>query len=553
MIQANRADRPAGCIVGLHYHLHQADYWYVPFGRRGSCCTTCASARRPTARPRASTSGSPRRRPTTTGRATSRPGVAHGFAALTDMTITYLVDGYYNAADELGVAWDDPEIAADWGVDDPILSDRDRSEPQARRDHRPARPRWPTCAHEACSSPAAPGSSARTSCATGSRRDPDDAVVAFDALTYAGNRANLAGVDDRIEFVHGDIGDLDPRERRCSSVTTIDVIVNFAAESHNSLVRSHQNPGPLLPHQRARHADAARGRAGASASSASTTSRPARSTATSRSTTASRSPKTSPYRPRTPYNASKAGGDHAVRAYHETFGLPITITNCANNYGPYQFPEKVDPALHHAGARRQPLPLYASTREPARVDPRRSTTAARSTRRARAWPRRRDVPRRHRRRARSSSEIADARARRARQARVAEDDRARPARSRPALPARLRRRSGDELGWEPQVEFEAGLARDRRVVRGESRLVGTAARPCAGRGDAAGSAVTGCSACASSSPAPGGMVGREVVRALDGHDVVALRPRQARRRRPRGRPRGGARDRGPRSWSMPAA
>jgi dTDP-4-dehydrorhamnose 3,5-epimerase len=57
------------------------------------------------------------------------PGVAHGFASLTDMTITYLVDGYYNAADELGVAWDDPEIGADWGVADPVLSNRDRANP----------------------------------------------------------------------------------------------------------------------------------------------------------------------------------------------------------------------------------------------------------------------------------------------------------------------------------------------------------------------------------------------------------------------------------------
>jgi dTDP-4-dehydrorhamnose 3,5-epimerase len=57
------------------------------------------------------------------------PGVAHGFAALSDVTITYLVDGYYNPADELGVAWDDPAVAADWGVSAPVLSDRDRSNP----------------------------------------------------------------------------------------------------------------------------------------------------------------------------------------------------------------------------------------------------------------------------------------------------------------------------------------------------------------------------------------------------------------------------------------
>jgi dTDP-glucose 4,6-dehydratase len=68
-----------------------------------------------------------------------------------------------------------------------------------------------------------------------------------------------------------------------------------------------------------------------------------------------------PYRPRTPYNASKAGADHAVRAYFETFGLPVTITNCSNNYGPYQFPEKVIPLFVTNAINDQPLPMYAST------------------------------------------------------------------------------------------------------------------------------------------------------------------------------------------------
>jgi dTDP-glucose 4,6-dehydratase len=68
-----------------------------------------------------------------------------------------------------------------------------------------------------------------------------------------------------------------------------------------------------------------------------------------------------PYRPRTPYNASKAGGDHVVRAYHETWHLPITITNCANNYGPYQFPEKVIPYFTTLALQDLPLPMYAST------------------------------------------------------------------------------------------------------------------------------------------------------------------------------------------------
>ena len=71
------------------------------------------------------------------------PGVAHGFAALTDMVITYLVDGYYNPADELGLMWNDPAVTADWGVTDPILSGRDQANPG--RDGIPAgrRPYWP--------------------------------------------------------------------------------------------------------------------------------------------------------------------------------------------------------------------------------------------------------------------------------------------------------------------------------------------------------------------------------------------------------------------------
>jgi dTDP-4-dehydrorhamnose 3,5-epimerase len=130
MVQGNRADRQAGSVVGLHYHLHQADFWYVPFGRARVVLHDLRE-------------GSPTDGSTLTldlgGRHDGThdhsgvyipPGVAHGFAAVTDMTITYLVDGYYNPADELGVAWDDPEIAADWGVPEPILSDRDQKNPR---------------------------------------------------------------------------------------------------------------------------------------------------------------------------------------------------------------------------------------------------------------------------------------------------------------------------------------------------------------------------------------------------------------------------------------
>jgi dTDP-4-dehydrorhamnose 3,5-epimerase len=133
MIQANRADRSAGCIVGLHYHLHQADYWYVPRGRARVVLHDLRE-------------GSPTDGGTLVleiGEHDDRgvfipPGVAHGFAALTDLTITYLVDQYYNPDDELGVAWDDPAINADWGVSDPILSARDQSNPR-RADLPPGR------------------------------------------------------------------------------------------------------------------------------------------------------------------------------------------------------------------------------------------------------------------------------------------------------------------------------------------------------------------------------------------------------------------------------
>jgi dTDP-4-dehydrorhamnose 3,5-epimerase len=130
MVQGNRGDREQGCVVGLHYHLHQADYWYVPMGR---ALVVLHDLR----------VGSPTDGATLTIELGARPdgthdhrgvlippGVAHGFESLTDMTIMYLVDSYYNPADELGVAWDDPEIAAGWATADPVLSKRDMDNPR---------------------------------------------------------------------------------------------------------------------------------------------------------------------------------------------------------------------------------------------------------------------------------------------------------------------------------------------------------------------------------------------------------------------------------------
>jgi dTDP-glucose 4,6-dehydratase len=186
---------------------------------------------------------------------------------------------------------------------------------------------------------------------------PGDRVVVLDLLTYAGNRPNLDDVADRITFVQGDIAEFELAEQLLRA-ESIDVVVNFAAESHNSLAVL--DPGlffrtNVLGTQSMLEA--------------------ARTVGIGRfhhiSTcevygdlaldTDELFTETSPYRPRTPYNASKAGADHAVRAYHETYGLPVTITNCANNYGPYQFPEKVIPVFVTSALDDRPLQMYAST------------------------------------------------------------------------------------------------------------------------------------------------------------------------------------------------
>ena len=138
MIQGNRGTRQAGAIVGLHYHLHQADYWYVPSVHVRAVLHDLRE-------------GSPTDGATQVvdmgeidGAENNHlglfipPGVAHGFASLSDCTLTYLVDGYYNPADELGVLWNDPAIDADWGVKNPILSQRDADNPK-RADINPGR------------------------------------------------------------------------------------------------------------------------------------------------------------------------------------------------------------------------------------------------------------------------------------------------------------------------------------------------------------------------------------------------------------------------------
>jgi dTDP-glucose 4,6-dehydratase len=186
---------------------------------------------------------------------------------------------------------------------------------------------------------------------------PADPLVALDLLTYAGNRANLADLEDRITFVQGDIADL-PAMETLLRETTADVVVNFAAESHNSLAVL--DPGRFVRTNvlgTQSLLEAAR-RVGVSRFHHVSTCEVYGDLALDDPGAFTEE---SPYRPRTPYNASKAAADHVVRAYYETYGLPISISNCANNYGPYQFPEKVIPLFTSRALDDLPLPLYAST------------------------------------------------------------------------------------------------------------------------------------------------------------------------------------------------
>ena len=186
---------------------------------------------------------------------------------------------------------------------------------------------------------------------------PDDDVVVYDLLTYAGNRESLAVVEDRIAFVQGDICDRELAESTLRE-HEVDVVVNFAAESHNSLAvvdptrffrTNVLGTQTLLDASRA---------AGVERFHHVSTCEVYGDLALDTDEVFTEE---SPYRPRTPYNASKAGADHAVRAYFETFGLPVTITNCSNNYGPFQFPEKVVPLFTTNALDDEPLPMYAST------------------------------------------------------------------------------------------------------------------------------------------------------------------------------------------------
>lgn len=123
-IQSNRSDSMAGVLRGLHYHFQQVDYWYVSQGR---IRIGLADLRRSSPTYGASVALD------VDGAAPQGvfipPGVAHGYLALTPATIIYIVDQFYNGSDEMGVAWNDPELAVHWQWPDPILSERDQKNP----------------------------------------------------------------------------------------------------------------------------------------------------------------------------------------------------------------------------------------------------------------------------------------------------------------------------------------------------------------------------------------------------------------------------------------
>jgi dTDP-glucose 4,6-dehydratase len=188
-------------------------------------------------------------------------------------------------------------------------------------------------------------------------------IVNLDALTYAGNRDTLASLEGDADhaFVHGDIGDRALISRLLAE-HSVDAVINFAAESHVdrsidgpaafiqtnvvgtlALLEATRDYWKALPPERASafrflhvSTDEVYGSLGDTGYFTEET----------------------PFAPNSPYSASKAASDHLVRAFHHTYGLPVLTTNCSNNYGPFQFPEKLIPLMIQKLINDQPLPVY---------------------------------------------------------------------------------------------------------------------------------------------------------------------------------------------------
>jgi dTDP-glucose 4,6-dehydratase len=189
-----------------------------------------------------------------------------------------------------------------------------------------------------------------------SRDRPDWSVVNLDALTYAGNPANLDTLPEawrtQYRFIHGNIGDA-PLVRNLLAEHPFDALLNFAAETH--VDRSIEGPGAFIT---------------TNVSAVAVLLEAARDAAISRFIQVStdevygslgpegRFSEQSPLDPSSPYSASKAAGDLLALAWHKTFGLPVLVTRCSNNHGPYQFPEKLIPLMITRALADAPLPVY---------------------------------------------------------------------------------------------------------------------------------------------------------------------------------------------------
>ncbi|MGK5091717.1 dTDP-glucose 4,6-dehydratase [Deltaproteobacteria bacterium TL4] len=191
------------------------------------------------------------------------------------------------------------------------------------------------------------------------KKHPQDTVINFDALTYAGNLANLKDAEntETYHFVQGDLCNVE-QVKSVFNQYQVDAVIHLAAESH--VDRSISGPGAFiqtnvvgtfnlletaktvwhgqLDQHRFHHVstDEVYGTLGSKGLFTETT----------------------PYAPNSPYSASKAASDHLVRAYHHTYGLNVVTTNCSNNYGPFQFPEKLLPLLIKNCLERKPIPVY---------------------------------------------------------------------------------------------------------------------------------------------------------------------------------------------------
>ncbi len=191
-------------------------------------------------------------------------------------------------------------------------------------------------------------------------RHPGDRLIAYDALTYAGNRANLASLESHpdFSFVHADICDED-RVTALLRNESVDTIVHFAAESH--VDRSISGPDAFIQ----TNVVGTHSLLKAARSVWLEGDKPHRfhhvSTDEVYGSLAADAPgffEEQKYEPNSPYSASKAASDHLVRAYHHTYGLQVTTSNCSNNYGPWHYPEKLIPLCLTNILRGLPLPIY---------------------------------------------------------------------------------------------------------------------------------------------------------------------------------------------------